>query len=156
MLILPPTRKYYYENFTYIITYENFVVTVKYNRLKYSGTRIFKTIIPYVASTLSSQPIIEWSIVWQVLADRFNEYSNFFLLFVHILNTELHSMYLKKKNLFPRFFTHINNIFLGIQLKHKKFQKEAKRTCFTKIWQGTECIFMLFLTNIFNVRDLYE
>ena len=36
--------------------------TLKYNRLKYAGTKILKTFIFYVASTFPSQPIIEWSL----------------------------------------------------------------------------------------------
>ena len=51
--------------FTYIITYENFVVfnllndDLKYNPLNYSGARILKPVIFYVASALFSQRIIE-------------------------------------------------------------------------------------------------
>ena len=39
------------------------MVTNLQNRWPFSGTRILKTVIFYVASALSSQPIIEWCLV---------------------------------------------------------------------------------------------
>ena len=53
------------ERFTYIIMYGNFVVTnlrnddLKYKPLRYSGARILKNVIFYVASAHFLQPIIE-------------------------------------------------------------------------------------------------
>ena len=53
--------------------YENFMVTncemiaLSYNRLKYSGTRILKTIIFYIANVLSSHSIIEWSLTSPIM-----------------------------------------------------------------------------------------
>ena len=53
------------ERFTNIMLYENIAVlicemmTLKFNPWNYSNTSILKTVIFYVASALSSQPIIE-------------------------------------------------------------------------------------------------
>ena len=106
------------------------IMPIKYNHLKCSGTRILKTVIFYIASALSSQPIIKWSLVWQHRHDVLMNIYTFFLLFVHILNTQFYSIYLKQKKSISEFFFHILIQFcfgciMDIQKKFKKNRKPA-------------------------------
>ena len=67
----------------------------------------------------------------------------FFLLFVHMLNTQLYSMYSKKNSVSQFFFHSLTKFFFGciIDMQKKKNEKRSD-------------ILMLFLTNIVDVRVL--
>ena len=86
------------------------MMTLKYKPLKYSDTRILKTVIFYVVRThLRGQLLNE---------AKYDNFYNvflmsiytFFLLFVHVLNSQFHSIYLKQKKIcFPVFLPHFNS-----------------------------------------------
>ena len=99
---ISPGRKHHYGKiYIHTYMYENFVVINLWNDdltpLKYSGTRILKTVIFYVGSAPSLQPIIEWSLERQVLQCGFNEYLYFFLTIC--VHTQFHSIYLRQKKI---------------------------------------------------------
>ena len=108
---------------TNIIMYENFVVTNLWNRLLLSGSRIFKTVIFYVASALSSLNEALYHKFYNVLMSI----HTFFLWFMHILNT----FYLKQKKICLQFFFHILiKFFFGCIIDHKKILKRRVENLF--------------------------
>ena len=97
--------------------------------LKYSGTKIMNAFF-YVASALSLQPIIDWSLVGQFPQFYFKEYSHFFLIIcAHTKHSSSFNIFKpKKKKTVSHFFFHILiKFFLGCIIDIQKNFKKKRR-----------------------------